>query len=308
MDLSAFAAEVGDHGPVTVAGLGTRGGAVAGVRAVSPPSGIERIQPEEMTVSCAAGTPVDDLVAALAEHGQTVNLPAGGTVGGALSVGRSDYRLLGYGPLRDVLLQMHYVSASGEVVMAGGPTVKNVSGFDLCRLFVGARGTLGFLGSVILRTRPIPTHSAWFRIATADPRSLLAGLFRPISVLWDGEHADVLLEGHPADVAAQAAEFALAPCEQPMRLPTGRRWTASLAELVASPPDTRPFVALVGTGVVAGDGIGDGAAAPGMTGGPDAARHQALAAAVKHRFDPEHRLNPHRYSHGNGDSGSGART
>ena len=106
-------------------------------------------------MSCGAGTPVAEVDAALAEHGQRVAIPPTGTVGGALAVGRSGIRRLGDGPIRDAVLQVRYVSAAGEIVKAGGPTVKNVSGFDLCRLLVGSRGTLGFLGDVILRTRPL---------------------------------------------------------------------------------------------------------------------------------------------------------
>ena len=154
MDLTAFAREVGPEGPVTITGLGTRGGPVAGVRSVGAPSGIEWIQPAEMTVSCGAGTMVAELDDALLAHGQCVAIPPSGTVGGALASGRSGVRRLGYGPVRDVVLQARYVSAAGEIVKAGGPTVKNVSGFDVCRLLVGSRGTLGFIGDVILRTRP----------------------------------------------------------------------------------------------------------------------------------------------------------
>ncbi len=163
MDLAAFAAEVGSADPVTITGAGTRGGPVPGVRAVSAPAGIEWIEPAEMTMSCAAGTLVADVDAALAEHGQRIAVPLGGTIGGALAVGRSGIRRLGDGPLRDAVLQVRYVSAAGEVVKAGGPTVKNVSGFDLCRLLVGSRGTLGFVGDVILRTRPRAHCSQWFR-------------------------------------------------------------------------------------------------------------------------------------------------
>ncbi len=100
-------------------------------------------------------------------------------------------------------------------MQAGGPTVKNVSGFDLCRLLVGARGTLGFIGDVILRTRPLPAHSQWFTAEADDPFPIFAALYRPTSVLWNGSRLWVLLEGHPADVAAQAAQ-----------LLTGRRATA----------------------------------------------------------------------------------
>ena len=95
-------------------------------------------------------------------------IPPHGTVGGALAVGRSGLRRLGYGPVRDTLLQARYVSAAGDVVKAGGPTVKNVTGFDLCRLLVGSRGTLGFIGEVILRTRPRARFEQWFS-TSADP-------------------------------------------------------------------------------------------------------------------------------------------
>ena len=146
MDLNHFAEQVGAAGTVTIAGASTRGGACCGVRTVSAPSGIVELLPAEMTVRCGAGTAVDELSAALSEAGQYVALPQGGTVGGALAAGRSDVLRLGHGPVRDTLLQTRFVSAEGRVVKAGGATVKNVSGFDLCRLLVGSWGTLGFLG------------------------------------------------------------------------------------------------------------------------------------------------------------------
>src|SRR5206468_8580471 len=128
------------------------------VREVRAPAGVASFEPAEMTVRCGAGTTVAELDAALAEHGQCVALPDwdGGTVGGVLAVGRSGVRRLGYGPVRDALLEARFVSAEGRLVKAGGPTVKNVSGFDLCRLLVGSLGTLGLIGEVVLRTRPLP--------------------------------------------------------------------------------------------------------------------------------------------------------
>ena len=177
--IAAFAAEVGASDPVTITGLGTRGGGVDGVRSVTAPAGIDSVQPAEMTVRCGAATPVDRVAAALAEYGQCLAIPEGGTIGGALAVGQSDIRRLGWGPSRDAVLQARYVSAAGEVVKAGGPTVKNVSGFDLCRLLVGSHGTLGFLAEVILRTRPLPDHLRWFH-SDGDPWELLASLYRPM--------------------------------------------------------------------------------------------------------------------------------
>lgn len=282
MDLTPFAADVGAEGPVTITGMGTRGGPCPGVRVVSAPSGIERIEPAEMTVVCGAGTPVDELTEALGEVRQTVSLPGGGTVGGALAIGHSGLRLLGDGPIRNAVLQIQYVSASGAVVKAGGPTVKNVSGFDLCRLFVGSRGTLGFIGSVILRTRPLARHAAWFSVDLDDPTDLQARLFRPVSLLWNGTTAWVLLEGHPDDVAAQARACALRPVDGPPSLPAHR----TVLPWARCSRVTGQFVALVGTGVVF---TSEPVAAPAPTD-----RLAALTGAVKARFDPSGRLNPSR--------------
>jgi len=280
VDLTAFADEVAGTDPVTIAGMATRGGAVSGVRAVSAPSGIEWIEPDEMTLCCGAATPVDEIDATLAEHGQEIAVPPSGTIGGALAVGRSGIRRLGYGPVRDVLLQVRYVSAAGDVVTAGGPTVKNVTGFDLCRLLVGSRGTLGFLGEVILRTKPRPRSEQWF-VTPDDPIDTAARLYRPASVLWDGSSTWVLLEGHGRDIATAAGVIGLQPAAGPPPLPDGGRWSvppSSIREL------TGTFVVEVGVGVVHHTE-------------PAPRRHvddagRELHRRIKHNFDPQGRLNP----------------
>ena len=165
VDLSDLRDAVGTDGPVTCVGGRTQwdvGGPVdPAAREVRAPVGIEDLRPEEMTVRCGAGTLVSDLAVALAERGQFVALPVqlGATVGGVVAVGRSSICRLGHGPVRDTLLQARVVLADATVVTAGGPTVKNVSGFDLCRLLVGSLGTLAIIGEVILRTRPLPACS-----------------------------------------------------------------------------------------------------------------------------------------------------
>lgn len=281
IDVAAFAAEVGSDGPVTVRGLGTRGGGVPEVRTVVAPAGIDWMQADEMTVCCGAGTPVNELQAALAEVGQTVALPSGGTVGGALAVGLQGVTRLGHGPVRDALLQARYVSAAGEVVKAGGPTVKNVSGFDLCRLLVGSRGALGFLGEVILRTRPLPAASQWFSASASDPFPIFGRLYRPASVLWDGATVWALLEGHPVDVAEQANAVGLQPCDGPPALPIGSRRSVAPGSITSI---SGTFVAEVGIGVVH---HADGCVPAGRP-----ARVVALARALKAEFDPTGRLNP----------------
>lgn len=279
MDLSEFAEEVADSGPVTIAGMATRGGPVEGVRTVMAPAGIEWIKPEEMTVRCGAGTSVAELDEALASVGQRVTIAPSGTVGGALALGQSTIRRLGHGPIRDCLLQARYVSAAGRVVCAGGPTVKNVSGFDLCRLLVGSRGTLGFLGDVILRTNPRARFEQWFR-TQANPAEVLAQLYRPVSVLTDGVDTWVLLEGDARDVWASAASLGLVAADAPV-LPDGGRWSIDPSLLHTL---TGAYIAEVGVGVVHhADPAPIGAVDPVIV---------SLTERIKARFDPSGRLNP----------------
>ena len=284
LTLEDFAAEVGSSGPVAIAGLGTRSRPLPGVRVVHAPNGIEWIEPAEMTICCGAGTPVDEIDAALAEHGQQVAVHPGGTVGGALAVGQSGLRRLAYGAMRDALLQANYVNAAGKLVKAGGPTVKNVSGFDLCRLLVGSYGTLGFIGDVILRTRPKASFEQWFT-SDRDPWELLSGLFRPTSVLWNGATTWVLLEGNDRDVAEMAERFSLTAVSSGPELPEGGRWSMAPSELVslrvASPGS---FVAEIGVGVVHHT-------RPRPVRPPDLVQAD-LHARIKQEFDPTGRLNP----------------
>lgn len=292
IDLAPLVDAVGPTGQVTVAGTSTREGGVPGVRCVTAPTGIDWFQPDEMTICCGAGTPVAEVQAAVAEYGQYVNLPDGGTVGGALAMGRSGLLRLGRGPVRDVLLQARYVSAAGEVVTAGGPTVKNVTGFDLCRLLVGSRGTLGVIGDVILRTRPLPVVTAWFVApAGTDPVALAASLYRPAAVLWDGSTTWVCLHGHAADVAEESDRHGLATADGPPLLPTGGRWSIRPSE-VARLDRSHHFVAEVGVGVVHHEHPPpERPIAPGVA---------ALHRRIKDELDPTGRLSPGRAVLGGG--------
>lgn len=209
MTLQDFARDVGpvENGPVWVQGHQTRCPAPNTMRTVRAPSRVMSFRADEMIVECGAGTPIDELQAAVGEHGQYVNLPVrstgSGTVGGALALGQSDLRRLGRGAVRDSVLRARFVGHDGKIVTAGGPTVKNVSGFDLCRLLVGSRGTLGFFGEVLLRTRPLPRASQWFTTSvSANPvvNALVRVLYRPAAVLWNGSTVVVCMEGHEADI------------------------------------------------------------------------------------------------------------
>jgi glycolate oxidase FAD binding subunit len=146
---------------------------------------------------------------------------------------------------------------------------------------VGARGALGFLGEVILRTRPLPEFSQWYSAQCADPAALFPRLHRPVSVLWDGASIWALLEGHRDDVTSQAAGVGLSAVDGPPPLPTGSRRSVAPSSLGSL---TGSFVAEVGMGIVHH--------AEQWTAPVRDARVLALAAAVKAEFDPFGRLNP----------------
>ena len=296
-DLTAFAAEVGPDGPVCVRGGGTRwslgGEAEAGTREVQAPAGIVAFEPAEMTVRVRAGTPVTELHAELATAGQRTALPerAGGTVGGALMAGESSIARLGLGPVREALLQARYVCADGQIASAGAATVKNVSGFDLCRLLVGSLGTLGLVGEALLRTVPVGETERWVRLAGAAPDSARS-CHTAASVLWDGADVWALLSGYDVDVDEDLGRLAVqGVCEdvdRPPELPP-HRWSCTPAEAAAFGArngTAGPFVAEIGIGVVHAS-----EPQPLLPVEPGVAE---LNRRFKERFDPTGRLNPGR--------------
>ena len=282
-----------------VRGGGTRwslGGDLSpGTREVTAPEGIVAFEPAEMTVRVRAGTPVAELREELAAAGQRTALPErpGGTVGGALMAGESSVARLGLGPLRDALLQARYVCADGQVASAGAATVKNVSGFDLCRLLVGSLGTLGLVGEALLRTVPVGEAERWVRLSGADPRSVLS-CHTAASVLWDGSEVWVLLSGYGVDVDEDLRHLAEMAARQPEDvdgppdLPP-HRWSCTPAQAASFDQQNGAggrFVAEIGVGVVhASEPQPARPVEPGVA---------ELNRRFKERFDPTGRLNPGR--------------
>ncbi len=312
--VTEFAREVGTSGPVTVVGGRTHwhigGPPAADTREVRAPSGVWEHEPSEMTVRCGAGTTVAELAEHLAPGRQMVPFDPtdeGATVGGVLACGLSGHRRLRYGHVRDLVLQTRHVDSDGKVVTAGGPTVKNVSGYDLPRLLVGSLGTLGLLAEVILRTLPKPAASQWLA-GDADPFAAHDLLYRPSSILWNGSSTWVLLEGDPADVAAESAKLAPLGFEetdgppsipnegrQSMRPSDLRTLVDTAADISASdghraangaPRSDGGWIAEVGIGLVHRRGP--------VPVGSTSSTNAALMTELKRRLDPSNRLNPGR--------------
>ncbi len=131
-------------------------------------AGPVEVNPENLSASFLAGTPVSAVDAALAEHGLMWPLDAdrGRSLGGVLAAGADYPGRTGYGPIRDWVLGLQVGTSDGQVLQLGGSTMKNVAGYDLVKLHLGARGTLGPLLSATLRLLPRPLRQQWF---TATP-------------------------------------------------------------------------------------------------------------------------------------------
>ena len=168
-------------------GGGTRmdlGNVIRGLDVVADLSqlnGVVQHNPADLTATVQAGITLSDLQSRLAEHGQFVALdpplPDRASVGGTLAVGTAGPLKWRFGSPRDLVLGIKTVQSDGTIVNSGGQVVKNVSGYDLVRLNVGALGSLGIIAEVSLRLMPLPRDEATV-LAGFDSgrRSLSAGM------------------------------------------------------------------------------------------------------------------------------------
>ncbi|MBN9616166.1 MAG: FAD-binding oxidoreductase [Acidobacteriales bacterium] len=130
---------------------------------------------QDMTCTVQAGCPWSSMQAALARHGQFVALdplwPDHATVGGVMATNDSGTLRLKYGGLRDLIIGMTVVLADGTIARTGGKVVKNVAGYDLHKLMIGAFGTLGLTTEITFRLHSLPVSSQSFTLLsqTVEP-------------------------------------------------------------------------------------------------------------------------------------------
>jgi glycolate oxidase FAD binding subunit len=159
----------------------------------------------DMTVTVQAGITLAELQRLLASENQRLPVdvphPEQATLGGALAVNVSGPRRYGCGTLRDYVIGLSVVNDDGHEVKAGGRVVKNVAGYDLCKLHIGALGTLGILTQVTLKVRPRPEVQVLLALGceAAALANLLdrlhAGRARPVCLDVLNARAAVLLRG-----------------------------------------------------------------------------------------------------------------
>ena len=112
-----------------------------------------------MTLTVRAGTTFQELQEYLAKYKQKISLdpawPELATIGGIVVANDSGPKRLGYGSSRDVVIGLRNVYPDGTVIRSGGKVVKNVAGYDMNKLFIGAMGTLGVVSEVTVKLRPL---------------------------------------------------------------------------------------------------------------------------------------------------------
>jgi glycolate oxidase FAD binding subunit len=195
--------------------------------------------PGDLTLSVESGISVSKLAAALTEHNQFLPLEVPfyerTTIGGTLSSGvDSPLRQL-YGTPRDFVLGMEFVTGEGALAKSGGRVVKNVSGYDLHKLLLGAIGSLGIITRVNFRTFPLPQRTAtvlaafrWANGAFEFNRAIQKSLLRPqaveilspaaASILDAAKRAKPLFAGHDSAwwvaVAVASNDSVIERCER----------------------------------------------------------------------------------------------
>jgi glycolate oxidase FAD binding subunit len=123
--------------------------------------GIDSFDPGEGVCHAAGGTPLAELRAAVAAGGWELPLDPPGeraSLGGVVAAAALGPRALGLGRPRDGVLGLEVALASGERTRCGGRVVKNVTGYDLNKLYTGSLGTLGVIEGCWLRLRPLPAR------------------------------------------------------------------------------------------------------------------------------------------------------
>src|SRR5215475_14142154 len=236
--------------PLEIIGHGSKRliGQVMATNAVldlSPLNAVSAYEPSELIITVEAGAPLTDVTSLLLSKNQQfafepVNIapllgtPEHGTIGGMIGAGLAGPRRIKAGGVRDHLLGAHAVSGFGEGFKTGGKVVKNVTGYDLCKLLAGSWGTLAVMTEVTLKVMPRPEAENTLLISGLDdiaankamtkalispfdvsaaahvPASVLRGAVAGLDEVGSSAQAVTLLrlEGIPASVHHRASALA----------------------------------------------------------------------------------------------------
>lgn len=208
-------------------------------------SGIDEYEPDDLTITCGAGMTLGELRKTTAAPGQMVafdpEIADEATVGGALAADLWGPSRVSLGGPRDFTIGLRVITGDGLITHAGGRVVKNVAGYDLCKLYVGSLGTLAVITEATFKVQPLPktTRQTAFTTGSAAEacgiagESLMRGLSLRSAVVTRAEERwrlDITLAGSEAAVERSALELAALAGD-------GGRGTGERAE----PADERPI-------------------------------------------------------------------
>ncbi len=178
-------------------------------------------EPNELIITVQAGAPLADVQSLIdsknqqfafepVNTSQLLGTPGAGTIGGMIGAGLAGPRRIKAGGARDHLLGAHAVSGFGDSFKAGGRVVKNVTGYDLCKLLAGSWGTLAVMTEVTLKVMPRPESERTLMLRGLDDitanRAMTAALGSPF---------DVSGAAHVADSTVRAGAGALTDLGSP---------------------------------------------------------------------------------------------
>jgi glycolate oxidase FAD binding subunit len=204
-------------------------------------------------MAARAGTPLAEIEARLAEHQQQLAFEppdygallggavGQGTIGGAFACNLAGPRRIKAGAARDHLLGVQAVTGRGELIKSGGRVVKNVTGYDLCKLLTGSFGTLAVMSEVTFKVLPAPAETCSLVLAGLGREQAFAALRRALGSAYDVAGAAYLparaaARSAVAPVAATGADLAVLRLEG--LTPSVRYRTQALKQLLASPGGT----------------------------------------------------------------------
>jgi len=186
--------EIIGHGSKRLIGQPMATNAVLDLSALSS---VTSYEPNELIVTVQAGAPLADVQSLIDSKNQQfafepvntaalLGTPELGTIGGMIGAGLAGPRRIKAGGARDHLLGANAVSGFGDSFKAGGKVVKNVTGYDLCKLLAGSWGTLAVMTEVTLKVMPRPESERTLVLRGLDAivanRAMTAALGSPFDV------------------------------------------------------------------------------------------------------------------------------
>jgi glycolate oxidase FAD binding subunit len=207
--------EVVGHGTKRAIGRAAQWDATLDLSALT---GVTLYEPEELVLSAKAGTPLAEIEAQVAASKQELafepmdyaavlgGAAGAATIGGVLAANLSGPRRIKAGAARDHFLGFTAVSGRGETFKSGGRVVKNVTGYDVCKLVAGSWGTLAAMTEVTIKTLPRAETEATVLVQNLDDAAATKAM-----AAATGSFADVSAAAHlPAVAAARIPEIATA--------------------------------------------------------------------------------------------------